>query len=233
MGPRRLLTAIVLAAWTSGAGGPASAADIESFRVLALEGSVEVQSAAGAWKPAAAQAVLRKADRLRTGAGSWAQLAFDRDLHGGARLGPQSQLRLVSVVPPRLALEKGTLLVHRSGESDGLSDPPDRRSISPAPLTIEAGALEVGVRWGGAGVELAASGPLVRVYDERAQIARRSGEEPLTVHEGFRYEAARKGPGALFRMEYSDYLDWQDWMRRLYELKDDLAYERREAALSS
>ncbi len=198
--------------------GLAFSSEIEFVRVLEVSGKAEVlRSSSGRWAPLSEGTLLQKGSKIRTKHKSTVQIAFDRDLVSVAKLEENSRLDILSSPSGGFSLERGQLFLFRENESGKDENVPRFRV-----LTQDA---QVAMGLGGCIIELFKTGTSVRVFGERVGVVNRLKKsvksKPNVIDEGFRFLIDREAAGVLSeRMKFSDYAEWQMWIKKLYQNKD-------------
>jgi len=202
----------------------AAFASVDYCRVIDVSGKAEVlESGSARWLPLSAPKFLKGGDQIRTSGKSYAEISTSADFSGLLKLGADSRLEVLGEDLARFFLEEGVLMVLRE-END---DSPESRPAETVLMQILTQDLSAGLLSGGCSVSVTAKGTWVRVFSESVRVtptARKTREAVQhDLPEGFKFFSARAGKidtlGPL-RLYFSDYADWQFWVRQCYERQD-------------
>ena len=195
----------------------AFAAGIEYAKVLDATGTAEIYSApAAGWEPIRKESFLKSGSRLRTGLGSQIQIMLDSNFGSVAKIGGNSGASFLTAQPFEIVLEQGTFFIFN-----------DRAAAdSEPPLKIQTRDASMVLTLGGCQVISSKEGVLIKVFADQLQVSIKAPgqlkKDPQTVREGFKcFISHSTNCLSLKRMTYRDYADWQVWMQKIYEIKDD------------
>ncbi len=195
--------------------------EIQYAKVVEIGGAAELLKPLGQrWVPLMKDTTLKKGAKIRTGSGSFVQIAFEGNLETVGLLEGDSRLDIMNDPPTRVFLDRGEFLIFRETETSNKSG---LKKLGV--LTREA---LVEIQLGGCSVQTFDKGTWVRVFGEKAEVmnlkTRSAAARSKTVEEGFKLFIGRIVPeSVLQRMGFADYAEWQGWIKKLYEAKDDLA----------
>ena len=177
-------------------------AGLEYWKVAEVSGLCEIaETPASGWHPAETPFFLKKGASIRTGNDASVEIMLNRSLESVLHLSGNTQVDFLERSPQTLRLKKGSLFVLMEAPADALQLSTPHSEVS---LTLGAAAIESG-----------ASGDTIRVFSESVQVQSRPVPEGLKVQ----VPAAGALPEAQ-RMVFSDYADWQRWIKKNYEQKD-------------
>ena len=186
--------------------GDVARADIEYWKVVEVSGPVEMKSPLETeWKSFSAPFYLKKGSLLRTGKDAWVDLSLNRQWDSFLRLNGDSELEFPENPPNAVRLKKGSLFVLMEGESAADT------------LHIFSSGISARLLLGGLAVAASETGATFKVFSESVDLV----ESARTLEEGWEWTA-----GGTRRMEFSDYTDWQQWVRKSYERKDKFFLKR-------
>ncbi|MBI4432603.1 MAG: hypothetical protein HY592_03870 [Candidatus Omnitrophica bacterium] len=187
----------------------AQAAEPEGVAVLEAAGRAEVwRSGSGKWSELSAGAMLKKGDKIRAGGESFVEMALDEKFETILRLDHGSRIDVLSLAPPRFALERGRFFIFGEGEKGS-----PLKVLTPFAVCSTSSI-------GGFALETSRNGLRVWVYGGQVSvIGRRKSVYP--VKEGFKFFLHGASSRVLERMTYPDYWEWTAWSRKVYERKDD------------
>ena len=198
-------------------------ASVDYCQVINVSGKAEIFEAAGAgWFPLEAPKFLKGGDKIRTQGKSYAEISTSPDFSGLLGLGVDSELEVMGEDLARFSLRRGVLLVFREEDSN-VPGEPAREDLQ---FQIFTRDMAVSLLEGGASVSVGEKGSWVRVFGEEVKagpLRPAKNKPPFKVEEGFKYFISHReglGPLGPLRMYYSDYTDWQFWMKKCYALKD-------------
>ena len=190
---------------------------MESVKVLDVTGNAEVYSAPNSqWLPLRKDTRLKEGSRVRTGAGSEVQIAFDDDLESVAKIGQNSRLQFLKSGSFQAVLEQGSFFLFS-----------DKAEANPSGFfKVRTKEAQIRLSAGGCQIAYLKEGVLVRVFADSVVLSKKmpkkTGPRALTVPEGFKCMISPTGSKfSLRRMGYRDYADWQAWIQKIYEIKDD------------
>ena len=204
---------------------PRSSASIEYCRVIDVSGRTEIlESGSAAWAPLGAPRLLKGGDKIRTADKSYAEISTSDDFSGLLRLGANSQMEVMGEDLARFFLRRGMLMALREEDDDTLVGRPAEKLL----LQIFTRDLSAGILLGGYSVSVSDRGTWVRVFSEHAHARifmkeNKKAAEFKRIPEGFKYfwgSDDEIGPLGPSRMYYSDYTEWQFWVRKCYERQD-------------
>ena len=183
-------------------------AETASYRVVDVLGEAElIEAYAGASKPFKKGLAVPVGASIRTGADGTVELALDTSFENALRIGPDSQVTFLNLVPIRLSLDFGTLFVLKE-------DAQDEREIR----ILTQNFLAV-VNAGGCLLESTGKRAMLKAFSETTRIFPRIqggySEMPFTVEEGFQYS-----PQGWDRLSFADYMVWQGWYKENTNRKD-------------
>jgi hypothetical protein len=177
-------------------------------RVLETRGGPEARLGTE-WSPLAKGDRLPKGTQVRTSSDAWVFFAFDAALECVAQLGPESRIAMRGGADGPVFLEKGKLLLLRE---------PHRKTDV---FLIATGGARIYVESGGILAEVKSDGTLIKVFGDRVRVATGAKGALKDVTEGFEFRL-RGGKSEIRRMMYADYTEWLAWVKRSYEIKDNV-----------
>lgn len=181
--------------------------EIESWKVVDVGGASDVLAPSEKdWKPLAIHRLIQDGSQVRTGKKGSVDLVLNRGWESVIRLNPGSQVTFVSLSPHRLRLEKGSLYAL-------LEAPEDRLQVASPQGMVRMGQ-------GGLSLEASPEGERIRAFGDQIQI----GEN--TLEEGMQWTLAARTDPVVSRMNFSDYEDWQRWVKKNYARKDKYFLKR-------
>ena len=199
-------------------------ADPEYPKVLAVFGKAEILEPPNGWRKLESASSLKKGFKLRTGDKSSVEIVWDSELENMAMLDENAHLDILSQNPPRLFLMRGKFFVLREESASG-----DHEKTR-LPMKFFTGDTLVEMKEGGCSIEAGKKETMVKVFSEKASIfslkEHRVSSEGKSAEEGFKFFSGKMDPrisSRFQRMSYGDYADWQAWVRKSYEIKDDRA----------
>lgn len=196
--------------------GAAFAAETGQVKVFSVVGQAEILDLSGEkWLPLTEGSFLKKGARLRTEPEGAAEIQFDPDFQNVIRMDENSRLDFLSVAPPVISLERGRLFMLREENASGTTQ--KGKVLTPFAALDEFFS-------GGCVLEASKNGLWIKMYGGSMRVTGR-GPGSYTVEEGFKLFLQGASSHSLERMRYPDYLDWQAWLRKIYEKKDDHAAE--------
>ncbi len=214
---RAALCSLIFLTAANAFAGQRPAGGIEYAKVLDATGTAEIYPApTSGWEPIRKDSFLKGGGRLRTGPGSQVQIILDSNFESVAKIGGNSRARFLTVQPFEIVLEQGTFFIFN-----------DRATAdSEPPLKIQTHDASMILTLGGCQVVSSKQGVLIKVFADQLQVSikapGRLKKGPQTVREGFKCFISHSTRRlSLKRMTYRDYANWQVWMQKIYEIKDD------------
>ena len=177
-----------------------SYADIEYWKVVEVTGLAQIKSPAeAAWKDLAAPFYLKRGSVLRTGKDSSVDLCLNRQWDSFLRLNENSELEFPEKIENGIRLKSGSIsaLLEKESTDDSL-----RIFLPDLVLKLSTGGLVVSA---------SGSGTTLKVFSEFVEVE--GIAKP--IQEGWEWTQGRTR-----RMDFSDYTNWQLWVRQSYERKD-------------
>ena len=200
--PLFFAAAAVLFIWSSFAH-----ADIEYWKVVEVTGFAQMKSPVEPeWKALSAPSYLKRGSLVRTGKDGAVDFSLNRQWDSFLRLSADSEMQISEKSSEEVRLKKGSLFVLL--EAEPVSAPP-LRLVLPQPVFILSS--------GGLAAAVTETGTELKVFGETAQIE----GVPEAVEEGWGWT-----DGRTWRMDFSDYADWQRWVRKTYDRKDKYFLKR-------
>ncbi len=211
---RSFLIALILICGT-----PALFAQEAGYRVVEVTGSCEIlEPFQPEWKALKNGMRPQIGSVIRTDStpDSAAELVADPHFENSLRIGPDSRVAFLNILPLRVSLDQGSLFILKE----------EQRYIGrEAELSPEVRILTreflVGVRQGGCELDAKGTAVVLKVFGEAVSILPKIrggyGSTPFAVEEGFQYSA-----GGWTRLTYPDYRVWQAWYKRNNEQRDEL-----------
>ena len=198
-------------------------ASVDYCQVIDVSGKAEILEADGIrWLPLEAPKFLKGGDKIRTQGKSYTEISTSPDFSGLLRLGVDSEAEVMGEDLARFFLRKGMLLILREEDSNV----PGEHAREEMRFQIFTPDMAVSLLEGGCSVSVSEKGSWVRVFGEEVKagpLRPLKNKPSLRVEEDFKYfisSRAGLGPLGPSRMYYSDYTDWQFWMKKCYALKD-------------
>lgn len=195
----------------------ACAGGIEYVKVLDVTGSAEVYSVSNPqWLPLRKETMLKEGSRVRTGTGGEVQIVLDPNFESIAKIGGNSRLRLLKDQPFEAVLEQGAFFIFSDkGEGD-----------SERFLKVLTKETLIQLKTGGCQIISLKKGVLVKVFADSVELSKkmpqRTDRKSQEIREGFKSYLSVTDPApSSRRMNYRDYADWQIWIQKIYEIKDD------------
>ena len=177
-------------------------ANLDYWKVVEVSGVCEIaDTPTSGWRPAASPLFLKKGSSIRTDKKGSADIVLNHSRESVLHIGENTRLDFLERTPHKLRLEGGSLFALMEAQGDSLE--------------ISTPCSEVTLSLGAAAIESGDSGDRIRVFSESAVVQSRTVPEGLKLHvspQGVAEEAQR--------MEFGDYNDWQQWLRKNYERND-------------
>ena len=188
------------------------------YRVVEVSGNCEiVEPFEQNWKTLKEGKSLLMGSAVRTnGPDSSVTLVADPHFENSLRIGPDSQVGFLSILPLRLSLDTGSLFLIKE-EQRYLANEVE---LSPEVRILTRQYL-VSVRQGGVGIDATERNVALKTFGESVNIYPKIdggySTIPFIVEEGFRYTV-----DGFARLDYPDYKTWQAWYKRNNEQRDEL-----------
>lgn len=207
---------------------PADAA-MDYFKVLDISGNVEIRrTPTSVWMPVRSGDLLTPRMQVRTSEGSWAEFSFSGDLSELARLDSLSEMEVAPGPTPSIKLKRGSFMMLR--EKDEVDPTAYKRDIKA--FEVFVGSKKIRAERSGFQVSADRGRSWIRVFSDKVWVIdyiylKEKEKTPriVGVSEGFKlpleYLSGIEKKPVPDRMIFSDYSDWQTWVRRCYERKDD------------
>jgi hypothetical protein len=176
-------------------------------QIIPKAGNVEILTTKDHWQPLDKKSPLTKGFEVRTTWDSAAEIAFNEHMQSTAELAENSHLIVLDDSAHELLLQKGAIFILLEEKVDA------------APLVIRAGNIRVKMTRGGCYLKFTAENIVIKALSEDLTIETPE-KEGVVVKEGFKYFIS-DSDHRMRRMNYGDYSDWQSWLRKWYEKKDD------------
>ncbi len=200
----------------------AQPADVLFLKKESASGSAVIQPAG--------QEKLQKGSTIRTSKDSFADFLMDDRLESFMRVEAESDVTVLTQPANKLSLKQGTLLILRERDMAEMDSPegplPDFK-----PITLVTPQATLVLRSGGFVITANEHETWIQVFADSAEISRFEGKGKTrrlsTVDEGFKMHlTADKSTDSFERLQYTDYVPWQNWSRRIYERRDDATRAR-------
>lgn len=192
-----------------------------AYQVVEISGQAEAYDPESQqWGPLGPGRRLDPGSKVRTGPEGSVDLAADAHFENMLRIGPDSRVTFLDLIPLRIALDEGSLFVLKEEQRYVGVDPEKTPE-----LRILTRNFLVSVRQGGCKLESTQRDVVLKVFSESVRIQPMAENSyssvPFTVEEGFQYS-----PDGWTRLSYPDYVVWQAWYKKNNERKDDLVRSR-------
>ncbi|GEM_PF-1425645 len=189
--------------------------ELPAATVLDVSGGAEVlHPSVRRWVRLEKMTPIPSGSKVRTGDKGSTQIIFEKNLETVVKLDKNSQLSFPTGRPQTVFLEKGRLFVLREEGAAGAFE-------------IRTRHLRMHLGLGGCILDASAKGLRVRMFGGEALLD--SQGAPLA--EGYQFLghfAGKKAEKRKTRMVYHDTIDWEAWVRRWYEVKDDFFADKLE-----
>jgi hypothetical protein len=192
----------------------ASAQEPPYLKVSEARGGAEFSKPLSArWEVLLEGAALEKGQRIKTAdRGGIVEMVLDERFEAALCLGADSSLKVLSLSPLKISLERGELFILREH---------DKPQSSSGFLQVIVPGGKINFDFGGVLISVGPQGAWVKVFaDEILVLDRR-------IKEGFKFFIPKKaGMPVRERMTFLDYAPWEAWVKKWYRKKDDSAYSK-------
>ncbi len=200
-----------------------ASAEIEFIKVVEIKGRADVfDPVSSRWSAQTVTPVeLKAGSRLRTYAGSTAEIVMDRKWERFIRLSEMSRISVLGADLGRLALDEGHLYILCEQDS---------KTVAPLKILTKDAIVELSVA--GFGVSSDTNGSRIQVFADFVTVfPKKSGKYSLLglqLHEGFQSLILAESDEVSLsqRMSFDDYWKWQGWIKDRYATKDKLHTKR-------